>query len=285
MSRTTKIAGLLCGTLLFFASAFASTDRPVRKPKPAAKPSAEVAQTQVQPVATAQPELPAPPPPTPGQLPAVPPKVTLSNGLLSINAENSNLGDVLSAVKSLTGAGLDVPPAANSERIVVHLGPATSQQVLQQLFAGSKFDYIILGANDTTGAVSKIILTPRSAGGAGGTAVAGARGPNGQPPMQRPGFQPPPEPEPDQDVGQVDDEIAQPEPPPPQNAEEVTPPAQGAQQNYIGPGGQAAANGDQQQQGPKTPEQLLQELQRMQQQQQQGQPGRPERPQVPPNSQ
>jgi len=278
MPVTTKIAGLLCGMLIFAVAGDASTaaHKARTAPKPATPPAPAV---QPQPVVAPVTQAPVTPP-MPSELPAVPPKVTLNNGQLSIVAENSNLGDVLSAVKNLTGAGLEVPSSANSERIVVRLGPGPSQQVLQQLFNGSKFDYIILGANDATGAVSKIILTPRNGSGATGTAVAARNTPN-QPPV-RAGYQPPTEPDADQDAGQVEEEIAQPEPPPPQN-EEVTPPVPGAQQGIVGPGGQAA-NPDQQ---PKTPEQLLQELQRQQQQQQQqGQPGqRPERGQVPPNSQ
>jgi hypothetical protein len=184
-------------------------------------------------------------------MPATPPKVTMSGGRLSIIADNSTLGDVLNAVKKVTGASLDLPGAAASERVAVNLGPGEPQQVLQQLFAGSRFDYIILGSPGNSNAVEKIILTARGAAGANVAA--------NQPP--RNGNQPPPPP--DDNAG--DDETSQQPEPPPQPEE--------SQPQQIGPGGEAAAQENQQGQQPKSPEQLLQELQRMQQQQQQQ--GRP----------
>lgn len=190
----------------------------------------------------------------------------MSDGQLSITADNSTLGDVLSAVKKLTGATVDAPGVANNERIAVSLGPGNPQQVLQQLFSGSKFDYIILGSPTNASAIEKIILTSRGAGAGGpGGSIASPMN-NGMNQMQgRGSFQPQPT-IPDQNDNAVEDEVTQPEPPPPQQ-EEVTPPQQ--DQQHIGPGGEN-------QQGPKTPEQLLQELQRLQQQQG-GVPPRPQR--------
>lgn len=191
-------------------------------------------------------------------MPAAAPKVVMSEGQLSILAENSTLGDVLNAVKSLTGASVEAPPAASNQRIAVNLGPGKPQQVLQELFDGSKFDYMILGSPTDSAAIEKIIISNRSAGGTNNPPMNNAMN---QTPA-RPMYQPPSMP--DQNDNAVDDEITQPEPPPPQQ-EEVTPPQE--EQRQIGPGGEA-------QQGPKTPEQLLQELQRMQRQ---GQIQRPER--------
>jgi len=222
-------------------SASARTHRAARRHSVAVKPSAN----QLAPAVT--PAIPEPPP-TPEQMPAAAPKVVLSDGQLSILAENSTLGDVLSAVKNLTGASVEAPPTANNERIAVNLGPGNPQQILQELLDGSKFDYLILGSPTNSSAVEKIIITSRSAGAASGSPTSNAI--NQMP--ARPLYQPPSMP--DESDNAVDDEITQPEPPPPQQ-EEVTPPQE--EQRQIGPGGEA-------QQGPKTPEQLLQELQRMQ---------------------
>jgi len=260
MSQTLRIAGCFCGLLVCGVCANAATHHsPKRHSAPVAAPAAQPA-----PVAQT-PAVPDPPPPE--EMPATPPKVVMSNGQLSINADNSTLGDVLSAVKNLTGATVEAPNAANNERVAVSLGPGNPQQVLQELFAGSKFDYIILGSPTSASAIERIILTNRGAGGAGGPG-----GPLAGPPNsgmnQMPGraaFQPQPT-IPDQNDNAVDEDTTQPEPPPPQQ-EEVTPPQQ--DQQHIGPGGEA-------QQGPKTPEQLLQELQRLQQQQG-GVPPRPQR--------
>jgi hypothetical protein len=203
----------------------------------------------------------------------------MSDGLLSITAENSTLGDVLNGVKGVTGASVDAPPTAANERVVLKLGPGQPHDVLQQLFAGSKFDYIILGSAENPASVEKIILTTRT----GGATAANNSGPN-QPLNQARGYEPPPPPDVSSDNG-IDDDTVQADQP----QEEVSPPAAGAQQGQIGPNGQplpADQNQNQnqnpnQQQGPKTPEQLLQELQRMQQQQQQQQQQNPQRGAVP----
>src|SRR5258707_285929 len=54
---------------------------------------------------------------------AVPPQVTYQNGLLTITAANSTLGDILRAVKKQTGADIEVPAA--HDRVVTNLGPGS----------------------------------------------------------------------------------------------------------------------------------------------------------------
>ena len=244
MSIRSRFAGLVCAVLLSaLPLAFASGGT---TKKQSTAPKQEIAPAAVPPAPVI-----SQPPPTPEEMPATPPKVTLSGGRLSIVADNSTLGDVLSAVKSLTHATVDAPNSATAERVAVNLGPGQPQDVLQQLFAGSRFDYIILGSPDNAAAIQKIILTAKSSGG-------GGNGGNQPIPPPRNGSQPPGNP--DGDNG-VDDEISQPEPPP--QPEEVTPPPQAAQPGQVGPDGQPPAENNQ----PKSPEQLLQELQRMQQQQ------------------
>lgn len=289
MSASNKPVFLCAIFAIAATSALAAQGRPV---VPRSRPMPQPAQASIA-------SAPTPPPTTPSvaaastapagvaeQLPANPPHVTMSNGLLSITAENSTLGDVLNGIKGITGASVDAPSSANSERVVLKLGPGTPQEVIQQLFAGSKFDYIILGSPENASSVQKIILTPRTAGG-----VSSASNNPGNQLFNngRPSYQPPPPPPDVSADNAVDDEVVQPEP---QEQEEVTPPVAGAEQGQIGPNGQANQdNQQQQQQGPKTPEQLLQELQKMQQQQQQQQngnneqqptePGRPQRGNVP----
>ena len=106
---------------------------------------------------------PAPQPTVPktlAEMPAVPPKVTYQNGLLTIDAPNSTLGDVLAAVKRATGAEIDATPAY--DRVVLHIGPGHPKDVLTTLLSGSKFDYIILGSATNPNAVTQVILTQRS---------------------------------------------------------------------------------------------------------------------------
>src|SRR5207244_3229445 len=90
--------------------------------------------------------------------------VGMTNGQLSIVAENSTLSDVLIGVHKATGAAVELPPASGSERVVVRLGPGQPRDVLQQLLAGSKFDYIIVGTPQNDASISRVILTARNGG-------------------------------------------------------------------------------------------------------------------------
>ena len=189
-------------------------------------------------------------------MPPVPPQVSYRNGMLTVNAINSTMSSVLSAIRAKTGIQFD--GAENSaERVAVNLGPAPEGDVLAGIFSGSSFDYVVLGRPDSPGTVQRVILTPRGRGGAG--AVAGQP----QQPMQQPPAQAQAQAQqegdedtPAEDAADQEPQDAPVQPPPVQEP----PTAQNQQQN--------------QNNQPKTPEQLLEELKQMQlqQQQQQGQP-------------
>ena len=100
-------------------------------------------------------------PPTLEETAPTPPHVTYRNGQLTIDAHNSTLSQVLRAVQTQTGASVDIPASAGSDRVVTQLGPGLPHDVLKTLLNGSKFDYVILGVAGNPGAVQKIILTPR----------------------------------------------------------------------------------------------------------------------------
>ena len=200
---------------------------------------------------------PPPPPPTPEQMAPVAPNVTYQGGQLTIQSNNATLAQVLRSVQTKTGASFDIPASANSDRVVAQLGPGQPKDVLATLLNGSKFNYIILGSPEQPGSVQKLILTPRQ--NIPITNTAQNRVP-----------QPQPQPEPQQD-----DDYTPPDPTPvDDNSGAVGQPPPGAYRPGFTPN-QPTDNGDNQQQdinvqqqGAKTPEQLLQELQRMQQQQQ-----------------
>jgi len=201
------------------------------------------------------PEAPPPPPPTLQQMPAVPPTVTFTNGLLTIVAENSTLSDILRAVRSRTGATVDVPANA-TERVVTHLGPGVPRDVITSLLNGSHFNYVMLGSPTNPNQVDKIILTSKS----GEAVPVGAA----------------PTPPPQNNVAEVpsDDQEAQPTPDASeQPAEGATEEAPTAETDQPQPNGQPQV---------KTPEQLLRELQAQQQQQQQQQQQTQPPPQAPP---
>jgi hypothetical protein len=210
-----------------------------------------------------QPYLPPPPPPTPEQMPPNPPQVGYAGGQLSIVADNSTLADVLNAVRARTGAKLDMPPNASGVRVAVHIGPGEPRDVLAQLLAGSRFDYVLLGSATDPGAVTDIVLTPRE----GGTAMANA----GPPPPSGP-------------PGGVQAAYPPPTTPPGEDADESEPepPAEPIPQTVTPPQGTGAAPNQPQSNQPKTPQQLLEELQRMQQIQQLRQQQQQQQPQPPP---
>lgn len=196
--------------------------------------------------------LPAPKPPTPEQMPANPPQVTYNDGLLSIVANNSTLSDILREVGVSTGATVDAPPGLTRERVAVRIGPGPPRQVISDLLTGSRFDYILLGANGDPNSVTSIMLSASQASPSGGAAP---------PPVVRAGTPPPPEPE-----EEAEDEPA-PEPPAP--AQPPQHPTQGPrsltpQQPPDQVSGQPASSGEGGQQI-RTPEQMLEQLRRMQQ--------------------
>ncbi len=221
---------------------------------------------------------------TPEQMPAQPPQVTYRDGQLSIVAQNSRLSDILNAVRSRTGATLDMPPETAQERVAMQLGPAPAAEVLSDLLDGSRFDYVILGSPQDPSAVVTLILTRRSAAEPASAAQA-SRPPQPEPddqpeilpeeppPMTQPlpAAQNPPRYNPQvfPQPGQVTSNPAQTMP-----ADQQTPDQQAGEPNN----GQAPGQ-QQQQQQIKTPQQLLQELRQMQMQQQQRQQQNQNQPQ------
>ena len=180
---------------------------------------------------------------TPAETAATPPQVTFQDGLLSIRAENSTLGDVLRAVQSATGATID-SPGLTSERVYVKLGPGQPREVLASLLNGSHYGYILLGSAQQPNAVTRVMLTRQNSSAEAAANTTAARSTPSQPP-------PPAE----NDDTDTSDNTPDRQPPPP--AQPTPPPQQNAQ------------GANQPQTGPKTPEQLLRDLQQLRQQQSQ----------------
>jgi hypothetical protein len=145
--------------------------------------------------------------------------------------------------------------------VVLHVGPAPTHDVLVSLLDGSSFNYVMVGSPTDANAVTRVVLTPKPAGG---PEMASAPGPGPQPPPMG-GPQPFPgrnrvmedgAPEAQADADANDDSEDTPQ------AVDQTP--------------QTDEQSDQQPPNPgliKTPQQMLEELQRQQQMQQQMQPG------------
>jgi hypothetical protein len=175
--------------------------------------------------------------------------VNYHDGLLTVQATNSTLSSVLSAIRNKTGIEFE-GVEGSSDRVALSLGPAPSGEVLASIFAGSKFDFVAIGRPDDPSIVQRVIVTPKSQSGA----VAGAQPqPQAQPRPNDNGEGGDPDETPDEQVN-VEPQDTAAQPPVPQQPPQAEQP---------------------QQQQPKTPEQLLQELQEMRKQQQMQQEGAP----------
>jgi len=250
-------------TFLFGGLAQASQHPAARKQKQTSAPQPVVPQGPL-------------PQPTLDQMPAIPPQVTYQAGQLTIQAQNSTLGDILRAVRAKTGASVDIPSNAD-ERVVGRLGPGPAREVLASLLNGSHFNYVMVGSATDPGAVQQVILTSKS-GGTTTAAAAASPGANQPDAMMNAGSHPVGFPVPPGAQGQAE---AQPQPDTPPEEMQGDNGAEAAGDENADQAEQAIEqegapeglppNGQQQQNGQpavKTPEQLLMELQQQQQQQQ-----------------
>ena len=204
------------------------------------------------------------------QIPPAPAKVSFQDGLLAISAQNSTLGEILSAVRQLTGASIEIPPGpAANERVVTNLGPGAPRDVLAVLLNGSSFNYVMLGSNSDPTAVSSVILTskPSSAGDTQAFTNVAANVYQSNPEVMPPHPQPfgrqlvpgPPVPQPaaaDSDDSKDEDQDSA------DDAEDQAQPGQPVVNPPNMPGAQPLQpDPNQPNAGPKTPQEILQMLQ------------------------
>jgi hypothetical protein len=89
------------------------------------------------------------------------PVIVWDGTLLTIDAENSSLADILLAIRSHTGASIEMPGSTSRERIAIHLGPAPVREVLSSLLYGTDFNYVIQSSEDDRTALGKVIIISR----------------------------------------------------------------------------------------------------------------------------
>lgn len=116
--------------------------------------------------ASQAPSEPAGPPPgqiwlPPMQAPQHTPVIVWDGQLLTIDAENSSLADVLLAIRSRTGASIEMPASTSRERIAIHLGPAPIREVISSLLYGTDFNYVIQSTEGDATSLGKVIITSR----------------------------------------------------------------------------------------------------------------------------
>ncbi len=252
MHRTSKIMFFiaLSGSLLCAQVKPAQPHKSSRLKRPgtAAKPAIEQAEpTPEHPVVPLSPE----------QQPSIPPKVTYSDGELTVIAQNSTMAEILSGIRMSTGLRIEAQGGPSGDRVAARIGPAPVRDVLVSLLDGSRFDYIILGSAENPTLVDRVILTPKTGGVGNPPSMATAQVGRPQQQHQQESMNP-------DNSGDGDEEnsegFAEPNPIP---AEQAQPPQQMGQPNVQQPNtGQPQQPQDQQ---VKTPEQLMQELREMEQ--------------------
>lgn len=83
--------------------------------------------------------------------------VDYRGGLLSVIAENAELGKLMRLIGNKTGAQIDVAPDVANELVMAHLGPASPNEVLTGLLDSSHLTYIMIGEDK----VSKVMIRRR----------------------------------------------------------------------------------------------------------------------------
>jgi len=119
--------------------------------------------------AAAQEPAPATPAESPetAATPVPPPKISYVGGQLKIDATDSTLADILTKVAALTGVTIDIPPAANQERMaVVQLGPGPAREVLASLLSDSNVDYVIQASDTDPMKLQSVLVMARDKKGA-----------------------------------------------------------------------------------------------------------------------
>lgn len=88
------------------------------------------------------------------------PFVSYDRGMLFVDADNSNLPDILYAISQKTGAQIELPMAEGMlDRVGTRIGPASPRDVIAKLLDGSIYNYIIV--ENEAGKLDEVLLSPK----------------------------------------------------------------------------------------------------------------------------
>jgi hypothetical protein len=121
-------------------------------------------------------------------------EVVSRNGQLSIRAEGVSLAQVLNEVRRKIGADIPIPLGAAQEQVVANIGMMPVRETLTSLLNGSRFNFILVGADNDPAKLKSVILTFRGSTGISQPAMA----PSPQQPVTE--NEPEPEPQPEQQM-------------------------------------------------------------------------------------
>lgn len=88
--------------------------------------------------------------------------VDYREGRLSVVAEKAELGKVLRMLGEKTGASIEVSPEVAKEPVVARLGPDAPNQVLSELLDSPHLEYIVMGSDDDTHRLQRIVVRKRA---------------------------------------------------------------------------------------------------------------------------
>ena len=90
-----------------------------------------------------------------------PAKINLKNGLLTVESNNSDLGQILKEITAISG--MTVEGAIRSVRVFGNYGPGDSREVLTDLLRGLGYNFMMVGITHD-GTPRELDLTPQSGG-------------------------------------------------------------------------------------------------------------------------
>jgi hypothetical protein len=101
---------------------------------------------------------------TPAPEPAKSFEVSFQDGMLSVMSTKGSLAEVLTEIRKQTGADIAIPAGAEQEEVAASLGPGTPRDVVSQLLNGSRYNFILIGADNDPNKLERVILSPKGAG-------------------------------------------------------------------------------------------------------------------------
>ncbi|MEI9977565.1 MAG: hypothetical protein WDN23_00960 [Edaphobacter sp.] len=227
--------GFMSAAGLVFSAVLLAQSRPV----PQANPSASA----LPPTPSTAPPITPDPPLRPSQTPPTRARISYSNGILTVAANNSSLNQILRQIASDTG--MKITGGVEDERVFGNYGPAEAAEVLTGLLDGTSSNMILVQRDDAS--LAELVLTPRNGGPTPPSPHAAVVEDAPEAPRNF-SVQPNPPSDPT---------------PPPQNLP-VTPPVDPA---TTAPPAPASTTQPDSPNGVKTPQQIYEQLQRLRQQQ------------------
>jgi hypothetical protein len=97
------------------------------------------------------------------------PQVSFDGKQLTIIANDSTLSEILTAVRAIMGAEIDLPTSGSGDRLPeVRLGPGPAREVLASLLSWTDFGYIIQASDKNPLGIQSVILVARNKTPVGG---------------------------------------------------------------------------------------------------------------------